>query len=175
MAILRELYVFCKIHLHVSVECATFAADLREKATSMKDFRLDNLVLSQFKAGTYEFDYVLDTAYFQSVEKSEVLDGNVAVHSQLTIGEDDYRLRMTLKGQVYVTCDRCLEPMVIPVECEEMIEDEEQTLDLLWTAYETVTINLPMVHCHPDGGCNPEMAALLQSHLRSTEEEPEEI
>ena len=81
----------------------------------MKDFRLDNLVLSQFKAGTYEFDYVLDTAYFQSVEKSEVLDGNVAVHSQLTIGEDSYRLRMTLKGQVYVTCDRCLEPMVIPL------------------------------------------------------------
>ena len=142
----------------------------------MKDFRLDNLVLSQFKPGTYAFDFILDTAYFQAIEKTELLGGNVQVQAQLSVREQDYDIHLKLKGQVQVTCDRCLEPMTIEVENEEVIEDEEQqTIDLFWLAYETVTINLPLVHCHPDGGCNPEMAALLQTHLRSIEEEPEEI
>ncbi len=137
---------------------------------------MDHLILSQFKEGLYEFDFALDTSYFQAVEKTELLGGNVQAHAQLTIRHQDYSLRMTLNGEVQVACDRCLEPMTIPVQHDEVVEtDQEPTIDLLWLAYEIVIVNLPTVHCHPEGGCNPEMAALLQSHLSSTEEEPEDI
>ena len=153
--------------------CRRFA---RKRTTRMKDYRLDHLILSQFKEGLYEFDFALDTSYFQAVEKTELLGGNVQAHAQLTIRHQDYSLRMTLNGEVQVACDRCLEPMTIPVQHDEVVEtDQEPTIDLLWLAYEIVIVNLPTVHCHPEGGCNPEMAALLQSHLSSTEEEPEDI
>ena len=44
-------------------------------------------------------------------------------------------------------------------------EEDEQTntLDLSWLAYETITINLPLVHSHPDGECTPDMQQLLQA------------
>ena len=38
-------------------------------------------------------------------------------------------------------------------------------IDLSWLAYELIIVNLPLVHSHQDGGCNPEMDALLQDHL----------
>ncbi len=141
----------------------------------MKDYRLDNLALDQFKEGLYDFDFVLETPYIQSVEKTELLGGNIRAHAQLTIRHDSSMLRMKVHGQVEVACDRCLDPMTVGVDGEDTIELEQQTIDLLWLAYEISVVNLPMVHCHPDGGCNPEMVALLQNHLRNTEEEPEEI
>ena len=141
----------------------------------MKDYRLDNLMLNRFEEGRYEFDFVLDTPYIQAVEKTELLGGDVSAHALLTVRQDGCEIALSVEGQVQAACDRCLEPMTIDVRADERIEPEGQTVDLLWLAYETVIVSLPMVHCHPVGGCNPQMAALLQSHLRSAEEEPEEI
>ena len=141
----------------------------------MKDYRLNCLDLNRFEEGQYAFDFTLDTSYFQALEKTELLGGEVEAHAQLSIRQDGCLVRIAVKGQVEVTCDRCLDPMTILVDNEDVIETEQQTIDLLWLAYENIIINLPMVHCHPEGGCNPQMAALLQDHLRSTEEEPAEI
>ena len=44
-------------------------------------------------------------------------------------------------------------------------DEEPKKVDLSWLAYELIIVNLPLVHSHQDGGCNPEMAALLQDHL----------
>jgi uncharacterized metal-binding protein YceD (DUF177 family) len=75
---------------------------------------------------------------------------------------------MDIVGQVQVTCDRCLDSMDVDVDIyeEEMeLEDDPKQLDLAWLAYELIIVNLPLVHSHQDGGCNPEMDALLQDHL----------
>ena len=65
---------------------------------------------------------------------------------------------------------------------DDILPDEEDeqtdTLDLRWLAYEMITINLPLVHSHPDGECIPDMQNLLQAlgvsqddiHLSSTVE-----
>ena len=132
--------------------------------------------LSRLELGTHRFDIQLDSAFFASVEKTEILGGEVVAKAVLQLREDDYSLTMTVKGIVQVTCDRCLDAMDIEIDDEQDIEqEEERMIDLAWLAYELVCINLPLVCCHPTGACNPQMDALLQQHLCSTAEEPEDI
>ena len=129
--------------------------------------------LSKLEIGNYSFDYELDNAYFQSVEKSEVLSGNVHAKAELALREQDFDLRIKVSGVVQVTCDRCLDPMDVAVDAEDDMEMDEGTkmLDLEWLAYELVIVNLPLVHSHQPGGCNPMMDALLQDHLCTTMED----
>jgi proteasome lid subunit RPN8/RPN11 len=59
--------------------------------------------------------------------------------------------------------------MSYPVDVEDDIwpdEDEQSTdtLDLAWLTYEMIIINLPLVHSHPDGECNPDMQPLLHAY-----------
>ncbi len=123
--------------------------------------------LSKLEIGNYSFDYELDSAYFQSVEKSEVLSGHVQAKAELALRERDFDLRIKVGGTVQVTCDRCLDPMDLAVDAEDDMELDEgtETIDLEWLAYELVIVNLPLVHSHQAGGCNPQMDALLQDHL----------
>jgi len=142
---------------------------------------MENVIkLDTLQPGVYRYEYHLDGAYLRSVEKSELLDGQVDAKAELHLRELDYDIRVTVNGTVQVTCDRCLEPMEISVEAEDDMtadtQDESSVktnqIDLNWLAYELITVNLPMVHSHQAGGCNPEMDNLLQDHL-CTAEEPE--
>ena len=150
---------------------------------TMTDIDYNQVVLDKLEIGSYDFDYQLDSDYFSQLDHPFVLGGLVRAKAHLNLRADDYDLTISVHGQVSVTCDRCLEPMNIDIDEEEMLDSEEifnlqssisnQILDLKWLAYELIVVNLPTVHCHPEGGCNPEMIALLQNHLCSTSEEPE--
>ena len=142
--------------------------------------------LQRLSLGVHRFDIQLDDAFFASLEKTEILGGQVAAKATLNLREDFYTLSIAVQGTVRVVCDRCLDPMEITIDdeqemdSEELKEDESETtldnqhstIDLTRLAYEIVSINIPIVHCHPDGGCNPQMDLLLQSHL-CDEPEPE--
>ncbi len=132
--------------------------------------------LDTLKDGVYDYAFVLDDTYLSGIEKSEMLGGMVDARAHLTIRGIHTDLHISVNGTVRLTCDRCLEPMELSVQGEDdfEVEDGEKELDLCWLAYELTAVHLPLVHCHPEGGCNPEMVALLQNHLRSTEEDPEE-
>ena len=122
----------------------------------------------KLEVGEHLFDIQLDSTYLSSVEHTEMLGGTVDVKARLILHENDFSLDMDIVGQVQVTCDRCLDVMHVDVDIyEEEIEldDDTQQLDLAWLAYELIIVNLPLVHSHQDGGCNPEMDALLQGHL----------
>jgi uncharacterized metal-binding protein YceD (DUF177 family) len=124
--------------------------------------------LDKLEVGEHLFDIQLDSSYLSSVEHTELLGGTVDVKARLILHENDFSLDMDIVGQVQVTCDRCLDAMHVNVDIyEEEIEldDDTQQLDLAWLAYELIIVNLPLVHSHQDGGCNPEMDALLQDHL----------
>ena len=140
--------------------------------------------LSRLPIGTHTFDIKLDKDFFASLEKSEILDGEVAANAELKLREEDYSLRIAVQGTVFVVCDRCLDPMSLEINDEQEIfsEDEETNgqqsiansqLDLSWLAYEIVSINIPLVHCHQAGECNKQMELLLHDHL-CDEPEPEE-
>ena len=134
--------------------------------------------LDSLEIGEHLFDFQLDNSYFSTIENSELLGGAVDVKVRLILHENDFAVDVDVMGQVQVTCDRCLDSMDVDVDIyEEEIELEEDTqqLDLAWLAYELIIVNLPLVHSHQDGGCNPEMDALLQNHLCTTLDEEEDI
>ena len=126
------------------------------------------VLLDKLEIGEHLFDFQLDNSYFSTIENSELLGGTVDVKVRLILHEEDFAVDMDIVGQVQVTCDRCLDSMDVDVDIyEEELELEEDTkqLDLAWLAYELIIVNLPLVHSHQDGGCNPDMDALLQNHL----------
>jgi uncharacterized metal-binding protein YceD (DUF177 family) len=126
------------------------------------------VLLDKLELGEHLFDFQLDNSYFSTIENSELLGGTVDVKVRLILHEEDFSVDMDIVGQVQVTCDRCLDSMDVDVDIyeEEMeLEDDPKQLDLAWLAYELIIVNLPLVHSHQDGGCNPEMDALLQDHL----------
>lgn len=134
--------------------------------------------LDKLELGEHLFDFQLDNSYFSNLEKSELLGGEVDVQVRLIVREDDFSVDVDICGTVQVTCDRCLDSMDVDVDVyDEDIEFEEepQSIDLAWLAYELIIVHLPLVHSHQDGGCNPDMAALLQNHLCTTLDEDEDI
>ena len=134
--------------------------------------------LDKLELGEHLFDFQLDNSYFSNLEKSELLGGEVDVQVRLIVREDDFSVDVDICGTVQVTCDRCLDSMDVEVDVyDEDIEFEEepQSIDLAWLAYELIIVHLPLVHSHQDGGCNPEMDALLQNHLCTTLDEDEDI
>ena len=144
--------------------------------------------LKRLPIGCHSFDITLDDAFFRSLEKTEVLSGNVVGKATLNLREEDYQLNIAVQGTVFVVCDRCLDPMPLEIEASEEVTDEglpvtgdpithnpsPVTLDLSWLAYEIVSINIPIVHCHQPGECNKQMELLLHDHL-CDDLEPDEI
>ena len=142
---------------------------------------MENVInLDQLEPGVHTFAFHLDSAYLQSIEKTELLGGEIDAKATLNLLTKGFDLTMTVNGVVSVTCDRCLEPMDIAVSAEDNMttdamdaisENKKGNLvDLNWLAYELTVVNLPIVHSHQTGGCNPEMDNLLQDHLCTTEE-----
>ena len=134
------------------------------------------IALDSLDLGEHVYDFQLDNEYFNAIENSELLGGEVAVSACLKLREYDFDLEIAVKGLVQVTCDRCLDAMDIAIQAEETEwdwDEEPKRLDLSWLAYELIIVNLPLVHSHQDGGCNPEMDALLQDHLCTDMEDEE--
>ena len=132
--------------------------------------------LSRLPIGTHSFDYQLDSDFFASLEKTEILNGEVSCKAVLNLREEDYQLTIAVHGTVFVVCDRCLDPMPLDINDEQVIfsdEEDEVSLDLTWLAYEIASINIPLVHSHQPGECNQQMELLLHNHL-CDEPEPEE-
>ena len=138
--------------------------------------------LKRLPTGLHCFDIQLDDAFFGSLEKTEILSGKVAATVALNLREEDYQLNITVRGTVFAVCDRCLDPMPIEIDANDEMsaalndaaELPNDELDLSWLAYEIVSINIPLVHCHQAGECNKQMELLLHDHL-CDEPEPDEI
>ena len=142
--------------------------------------------LQRLPIGSHSFDIQLDDEFFASLEKTEILHGNVSATVTLNLREEDYQLSIAVHGTVFVVCDRCLDPMPLEINDEQEIfseddEDEQivnskssdrQSIDLSWLAYEIVSVNIPLVHSHQEGECNKQMELLLHNHL-CDEPEPE--
>ena len=172
--------IFLRKNLHNSKKSSTFAADFA-LMSEQNHYIID---LKRLPLGTHSFDFQLDSDFFSSLEKTEILSGEVVAKAVLNLREEDYQLNIAVRGTVFVVCDRCLDPMPIEINDEQEIwsdEEEEEplntqlsTLDLTWLAYEIVSINIPLVHSHQAGECNKHMELLLHDHL-CDEPEPDEI
>ena len=168
--------------MHNSKKSSTFAPDFAPMS-EQKHIIID---LQRLPIGSHSFDIQLDDEFFASLEKTEILHGNVSATVTLNLREEDYQLSIAVHGTVFVVCDRCLDPMPLEINDEQEIfseddEDEQivnskssdrQSIDLSWLAYEIVSVNIPLVHSHQEGECNKQMELLLHNHL-CDEPEPE--
>ena len=155
--------------MHNSKKSSNFALDFA-RMSEQNHYIID---LSRLPIGTHVFDIQLNNEFFAGLEKSEILSGEVVAKATLNLREEDYQLNMAVQGTVFVVCDRCLDPMPLEINAnDEMIDSLDDAaelpndeIDLSWLAYEIVSINIPIVHCHQEGECNKQMELLLHDHL----------
>ena len=75
--------------------------------------------LKRLPVGTHLFDFQLDNDFFSSLEKSEILSGEVVAKAVLNLREEDYQLNIAVQGTVFVVCDRCLDPMPLDIDAHD--------------------------------------------------------
>lgn len=140
-------------------------------------YELDLLSLKEGKS--YEFDYHIGPDFFASRDNNEILGADVDVNLAVEKRHDSYMLEFDFVGTLEVPCDRCLDPVAVPVDTtydlivrhgEEfddsddnllVIPENQTTLDLSGMIYDTLMLEIPLRHVHPDGECNAEMQRKL--------------
>ena len=141
-------------------------------------YRIDlkNLFLST----TYNFDYLLDNDFFESVDGAEVRKGKLNVSLSVTRVSTFFEFDFQIRGEVTVICDRCLDELEIPVETTNrlcvtfgemfteisdeqiIVSAEEGFIDIDWYIYEFIALAIPLKHVHAIGDCNEVMASKLR-------------
>ncbi len=144
--------------------------------------------LKTFGADVYEHEYHLDKAWLTREGAVKLTGGDCIAKVVLQRTKDDFALTIQLKGFVCCPCDRCLDDVEMPVDCEEtvrvklahetqteditvFVDPAEGNLNLGELFYELIVTNLPIVIRHQEGKCNPQMEELLQTYLCSLSEE----
>ncbi|MDR1723748.1 MAG: DUF177 domain-containing protein [Tannerella sp.] len=128
----------------------------------------------------YELEYELNDEFFDSVDATEVKQGNVRVVLKITRAALAFELNFRIMGKVIVTCDRCLEDVELPVEASNrlivtfgdefaetsdehvIVSEDVGKINVAWYMYEFVVLALPIKRVHESGGCNELMAAKLR-------------
>ena len=143
-------------------------------------YRIDFRNIAQAEVQTHE--YLLENKFFIDIDGPEVQKGKVNVTLNLSHKAASFELLFHITGSVYVSCDRCLDDMEIPVETDNrlfiklgkeyaeesdeilVISEDDGTLNLAWFLYEFVALAIPMKHVHPPGKCNRTMTTKLKKH-----------
>ena len=129
--------------------------------------------------GTHTFEYRLGKEFFAEMESSDILDAGLDVALTVVHKSDVYDMTFDITGDITLECDRCLDEMQQPIDVEyhivvkygeeycddsdEVIEipENENYFDVAPLIYDTVSLEIPIMHVHPEGECNQEMDAML--------------
>ena len=108
--------------------------------------------------GTTEFDRQIGKEFFESFGNPDILEAALSVFCDIVRHGVTVDVECSIEGSVTVPCDRCLEPLEIPVETEftETYAPEEDVLDFNQDVYDYVCTALPLQRVHEEGKCNPE-------------------
>ena len=151
--------------------------------------------ISGLGEGDHDFSFELDRQFFALFEHPEIENGNV--HAEVTLEKKTgvFSLHFSLKGEVEVVCDRCLEKFMAGISTSQSvfvkagntpgeIEDDvliigrdDHEIDVGQYLYEFIILALPYQKVHPDdlqgnSTCDPEMLKQLDAHrFREPEQE----
>ena len=130
--------------------------------------------LGGWAAGERTFRFRADSEFFQTFDNTEILNADVEVEIRVVKEGAKAEAELHLGGIVTVPCDRCLEPLQVPVEEDpsEVFETEllTQDWDLSQAVYDYICLSLPMQRVHPEGECNPDTVRFLGQGERENEE-----
>ncbi len=121
--------------------------------------------------GEHKFEFHVDKELLQEFEVEEVCDVDLLLNFTLEKRERMLTFLFDMKGSIEVLCDRCLEPLNVPMtinqtyyvkfgesyeELEEnlcVIPENEHSFDLSKLIYEYIMLNKPMrcVHGEVEG------------------------
>lgn len=153
----------------------------------MQSENLLHINLAHADEAAKRLDIELTDRFFADLEQEEISGGDV--HARIIVkasAGNIYKVSISVKGQVIVPCDRCLDPLTIDIEASDTVNikdgDEEDgdaaemlytikgtsDFDLSWIVYEIIETSLPIQRVHPDDECNSEMLSYI------TKEEPEQ-
>ena len=147
--------------------------------------------VSGLALGVHDFKFDIRDEFFADLDYSEVKQGQVTVDLEVVREELMMTLNFHLEGKVLVTCDRCADEFMIPIQSEQVfyikfgaeeadesddvavVPAEEHAYDVSSLIYEYIILAIPMHRVHPDGECNPKVMELLSHDEEKPEEEGE--
>ena len=131
--------------------------------------KLDGYIvdLKGLSSDTVSYHWEADNDFFSAVQGPEIKAGSLDVALRVKQTSGTFELEFQLKGEVEVTCDRCLEPMSQPIDAlctlrvkmgEEYADDgdvvtipeREGIINVAWNIYEFAALQIPLRHVHPD-------------------------
>ena len=152
--------------------------------------------LNGLAQGRTQFRRRIGQEFFDHFENSEILDAGLDVDVEVEKSGRFIGVDCSINGDVTVTCDRCLEDLVLPVETgfklsvkfgdpdsvkEGEISDMEGEREIVWlpvtdadldlsqVVYDYICLSIPVQRVHEEGECNPEAIKYLSSE---NEQEP---
>lgn len=137
------------------------------------------------KVGKHTFNFEINDKFFDLFEESEIKKGNLLAQVHLDKHTQMLDLKVSMKGEVEVVCDRCLENFNLPIEFdgvlfikfgegqpdtgEEIVflPTEESELNLAQYLYESISLSIPYSRYHgvnntDEKACNKEMLKKLK-------------
>ena len=139
--------------------------------------------------GTQRYEYHLGMDFFREMESTDVLSAAVDATVDVKRSGDIYELCITVKGELGIPCDRCLEQMSHRVDAEYrvsvkygeeysddadnviVIAESSNTMNVAGLIFDTIMLTIPIKHVHPEGGCDATMQARLEAHRATIAEE----
>jgi uncharacterized protein len=135
---------------------------------------------SGLKEGLHNFDFELGDAFFAEKEFSEVNAADIQVDVELNKHSNMLELQMDLKGSVTVPCDRCLQPLSLPIDMEEevivkfgeeedleseviVLKESAYEIDIEQLLFEFVQLALPLRKVHDEKDCDPKVLKRLSA------------
>lgn len=115
------------------------------------------------------------------MDNEEVSSDGVEVTLSINRRGDIYTLAFRCEGSLTVACDRCLDPLTIPVDADYtmtlkygeaysddgedtiILPQKQATFNVADAIYSTLMLALPLQRVHLPGECNPEMEQFLCS------------
>ena len=148
--------------------------------------------------GRTDYAWKAGKAFFEAFGNTEIDDAEVSVEASVEKSGRSIGVDCRIRGKVTVACDRCLDPLMLPVDAavrlsvcfgdepepseEEVREGEREVLclpsgtpdlDLGQVVYDYTCLALPIQRVHPDGACNPDTVRYLSSPEKAPEDRPQ--
>ena len=120
-------------------------------------------MFSGLNEGSHDYEFSLDENFFKAKENSLIMDAKIQVKVVLNKKSNQLELDIAGKGWFAADCDRCLEPIQMPIVAQDslivkfsaapkpyddgvvVLAVGTQHLEMYDLFYEMVCLNLPMI------------------------------
>ena len=135
--------------------------------------------------GRHQLEFELDKTFFLEFGQTELMNAKVKADVELLKRSNGLEIEFELQGNFIFECDRCLEPVDIPIQSEEslyvrfgehedfeseivVLEHNAYEIDLKQLLYEFSILALPMQKVH-DYDCSDDQKQEEEKDIETTD------